>query len=231
VPGARLHRADRVPERQDRKLHFSDDGAPGDYWVYDGKTLPMKRINASAGMHFMVEEWCGQSGGRLIPLCLVPLWDVELAADEVRRNADRGVRAVAFSEIPYHLGLPSIHSGYWDPFRRACAETRTSVNMHIGSWSNMPTSSRDAPNGVGVVLTFANSATSLVDFLFSGVLVRFPALKLAYSEGQIGWLPYVIEPIDDVWEQHRAWAGLPAYRLHLARHEKDRRTGLRRTAA
>jgi hypothetical protein len=110
---------------------------------------------------FMVEEWCGQSGGRLIPLCLVPLWVVELAADEVRRNADRGVRAVAFSEIPYHLGLPSIHSGYWDPLWRACAETRTSVNMHIGSSSKMPTSSRDAPNGVGVVLTFANSATSL----------------------------------------------------------------------
>jgi predicted TIM-barrel fold metal-dependent hydrolase len=261
---------------QDWKLHFSADGAPGDYWVYDGKMLPMKRINASAGMpldlrentpitfdemrpgcydvtarladmdaghveaslcfptmprfcgqtfaeaadkelalacvraynDFMVEEWSGQSGGRLIPLCLVPLWDAELAAAEVRRNAGRGVRAVAFSEIPYHLGLPSIHSGYWDPLWRACAETGTSVNMHIGSSSKMPSSSPDAPNGVGVVLTFANSATSLVDFLFSGVLVRFPELRLAYSEGQIGWLPYVIERIDDVWEQHRAWAGL-----------------------
>ena len=37
---------------------------------------------------WMVEEWCGDSGGRLIPLCLIPLWDVELAAAEVRRNAD-----------------------------------------------------------------------------------------------------------------------------------------------
>ena len=157
---------------------------------------------------WMVEEWCGDSGGRLIPLCLIPLWDVGLAVKEIRRNAARGVRAVTFSEIPTYLGLPSIHSGYWDPFWRACAETGTSVNMHIGSSSKMPTSSRDAPNGVGVVLTFANSATSLVDFLFSGVLVRFPALRLAYSEGQIGWLPYVIERIDDVWEQHRAWAGL-----------------------
>ena len=72
---------------------------------------------------FMVEEWCGDSGGKLIPLCIIPLWDAELAAAEVRRNAARGVRAVCFSEIPPHLGLPSIHSGYWDPFFAACEET------------------------------------------------------------------------------------------------------------
>ncbi len=86
---------------------------------------------------WMVEEWCGDSGGRLIPLCLIPLWDAELAAEEVRRNADRGVRAVCFSEIPPYLGLPSVHDPdhYWDPFFRACAETQTIVNMHIGSSS------------------------------------------------------------------------------------------------
>ena len=44
---------------------------------------------------FMVDEWAGGSGGRLIPLCVVPLWDPELAAAEIRRNAARGVRAVA----------------------------------------------------------------------------------------------------------------------------------------
>jgi hypothetical protein len=41
---------------QEWKLHFSDDGVPGDYWVYDGKALPMKRINASAGMPLDLRE-------------------------------------------------------------------------------------------------------------------------------------------------------------------------------
>ena len=49
---------------------------------------------------------------------------------------------------------------------------------------------------------------SLADFLFSGVLVRFPELTLAYSEGQIGWLPYILERVDDVWREHRAWGGV-----------------------
>nr|WP_311984689.1 amidohydrolase family protein [Parafrankia sp. CH37] len=72
---------------------------------------------------WMIDEWCADSGGRLIPLCLIPLWDAELAAAEVRRNAARGCRAVCFSEIPPHLGLPSIHSGSWEPFLAACVDT------------------------------------------------------------------------------------------------------------
>jgi predicted TIM-barrel fold metal-dependent hydrolase len=157
---------------------------------------------------WMVDEWCGDSGGRLIPLPIIPLWDAELAAAEVRRNAARGAHAVCFSEIPAVLGLPSIHTGEWDPFFAACAETRTVVCMHIGSSSKMPATSADAPVAVAATLSFGNAMSSLTDFLFSGVLVRFPDLKLAYSEGQIGWIPYILERADDVWLEHRAWGGV-----------------------
>jgi predicted TIM-barrel fold metal-dependent hydrolase len=157
---------------------------------------------------WMMEEWCADSGGRLIPLCLIPLWDPDLAASEVRRNAARGCHAVCFSEIPSHLGLPSIHTPHWDPFFAACEETETTVCMHIGSSSRMPATSPDAPNAVAATLSFNNAMASLSDYLFSGVLVRFPRLKLAYSEGQIGWLPYVLERADNVWRDHRAWVGV-----------------------
>src|SRR5680860_90315 len=156
----------------------------------------------------MVDEWCGDSGGRLIPLCLIPLWDVELAAAEVRRNAARGVRAVCCSEIPPHLGLPSIHTDHRDPLFAACAETATVVCMHIGSSSKMPATSADAPVAVAATLSFGNAMASLTDFLFSGVLVRVPTVELAYSEGQIGWIPYILERADDVWREHRAWGGV-----------------------
>ena len=157
---------------------------------------------------WMVDEWCGDSGGRLIPLPIIPLWDAELAAAEVRRNASRGARAVCFSEIPAVLGLPSIHTGDWDPFFAACAQTGTVVCRHIGSSSKMPATSADAPVAVAATLSFGNAMSSLTDFLFSGVLVRFPDLKLAYSEGQIGWIPYILERADDVWLEHRAWGGV-----------------------
>jgi predicted TIM-barrel fold metal-dependent hydrolase len=153
---------------------------------------------------WIIDEWCAGDGyGKLIPLTLIPLWDANLAADEVRRCADKGSFAVAFSENPVPLGLPSVHDKdrFWDPFFRACEETDTIINMHIGSSSKMPSTSPDAPFIVSSVLTFQNAMGSLVDYLFSGVFDRFPKMKIAYAEGQVGWMPYVLERADKLWEE------------------------------
>ncbi|MFI5953897.1 amidohydrolase family protein [Cryptosporangium sp. NPDC051539] len=152
--------------------------------------------------NFVVEEWCGDSGGRHIPLPVVPLWDPALAAAEVRRNAARGARAVTFSEVVGHLGFPSIHHGNWDAFFAACEETGTVLCMHIGSSSKMMPVPPDAPDVLTTTLQFTNSYASMADFIFSGVLDRFPSLKLAYSEGQAGWLPYAIERMDHAYTHH-----------------------------
>jgi predicted TIM-barrel fold metal-dependent hydrolase len=159
---------------------------------------------------WMIDEWCAGTHDRLIPLIIVQLWDPALAAAEVRRNAARGNHAVTFSEIPAFLGLPSMHdaNGFWDPFLAACEETDTVVCMHIGSSSKMPSTSTDAPAAVGSTLTYMNAAMSMTDWLMSGLFERFPRLKIAYSEGQIGWIPYVLERADKVWEDNRGWGGV-----------------------
>ena len=173
---------------------------------YEGHDKDLGLACVKAYNDWMVEEWCGDSGGRLIPLGIIPLWDVDAAAAEVRRNAARGVPAVCFSELPYHLKLPTIHSGYWEPFFQACAETGTVIAMHIGSSSKMPAASPDAPPSVSATLAFGNAMFSLVDFLMSGILVRHPDLKLMYAESQIGWIPYALQRVDQVWEDNQAWA-------------------------
>ena len=177
---------------------------------YEAKDKELAMLCVRAYNDWMVEEWCGESGGRMLPLCIVPLWDPVAAAAEVRRNAARGVHAVCFSEIPTNLGLPSIHDkdGYWKPFFAACNETATTINMHIGSGSKMPSTSPDAPAAVGSTLTFANCCFSMVDWLMSGVFTEFPNLKIAYSEGQIGWIPYILERANNVWEENRGWGGI-----------------------
>jgi predicted TIM-barrel fold metal-dependent hydrolase len=154
---------------------------------------------------WMVDEWAGDSGGRLVPLCIVPLWDAQLAADEVRRNAARGVRAVAFSELPGKLDLPTIHSGEWDPFFAACNDTGTAIFMHIGSGSMWLTSSPDAPPAVTASLVFLTSVMALTDWLLSGVLARYPNLRICFAEGQVGWIPYVLERADNLWAK-AVWA-------------------------
>jgi predicted TIM-barrel fold metal-dependent hydrolase len=173
----------------------------------EAKDLELGLACVKAYNDWMVEEWCEPSNGYNIPLCIMPLWDPHLAAEEIRRNAARGVRAVCFSEIPPRLGLPSIHTGEWDPMIDACNETGTVICMHVGSSSTMPVASPDSPEGVGGTLAFNNAMASMADWLWSGKMVQFPDLKLAYSEGQIGWIPYALERADTVWEQHDSWMG------------------------
>ena len=70
---------------------------------------------------WMIDEWCaGEGRGRLIPLTIVPLWDVELAVQEVHRCAAKGSYAIAFSENPHPLGLPGL------PHRRSTYRRRPS---------------------------------------------------------------------------------------------------------
>jgi len=159
---------------------------------------------------WMIEEWCGGAGrGRLIPLTLVPLWDPDLAAAEVRRCAAKGSYAIAFTENPAKLGFPSLHSGKWDPLWAACEETHTVVSMHIGSSSSMPTTSDDAPLAVSMSLNAQNAQGSVCDWIFSRTLERFPSIKLAYAESQAGWMPFLFERMDGVWHEGVGGVELP----------------------
>ena len=154
---------------------------------------------------WMIDEWCGSSGGRLIPLCIVPLWDAERAAKEIYRLAEKGCRAVAWSELPAWLGRPGLHGDFWDPFLKACEETQTVICMHIGSGTKTVQTSPEAPTVVTANLIVCNSAASMIDWIFSGKFEQFPNLKLLYAESQIGWIPYFIERADDTWRTHQ-WA-------------------------
>jgi predicted TIM-barrel fold metal-dependent hydrolase len=151
---------------------------------------------------FLIDEWCaGDAYGKQIPVTIVPLWDADLAADEIRRCAAKGSHAVTFSEVPPLLGLPSLYSGYWDPFFAACDETDTVINMHVGSSSTMLTTSPDAPVMMVAALNHTYLSAAYCDWMFSGKLAQFPNLRIALSEGQVGWWPYMMERVDSLWER------------------------------
>ena len=159
---------------------------------------------------WMIDEWCGGAGrGRLVPLTLIPLWDPEASAAEVRRCAAKGSHAIAFSENPAKLGFSSLYTGDWDPLWAACEETETTISMHIGSSSSMPTTSADAPLAVSMSLNAHNAQGSVCDWVYSRTLERFPTLKLAYAESQVGWMPFQYERMDGVWHESVGGVDLP----------------------
>jgi predicted TIM-barrel fold metal-dependent hydrolase len=169
------------------------------------KDVALAMVRAYNDWH--IDEWCGSYPGRFIPCALPAIWDAEVLAAEVRRTAAKGCHSITFSENPNKLGWPSLHSDHWDPFWKACSDENVVVCMHIGSSSQITVTAPDAPFDVILTLTPMNIVQAATDLVWSQVLRKFPDLKVALSEGGIGWIPYFLERIDYNYQRHHAWTG------------------------
>jgi predicted TIM-barrel fold metal-dependent hydrolase len=156
---------------------------------------------------WMIEEWCGAAPGRYIPLILIPMWDPPEAAREMERCAAKGATAFMFSENPSKLGLPTIHdrNRYWDPVMSAANDLEMVVSMHVGSSSEVPQIAPDSPFMANLAWGAIRTSGAMLSWLFSGMFTRYPKLKIALSEGEIGWMPYFLERAEQVVDKQRHW--------------------------
>ena len=168
-------------------------------------------LSLQAFNDFVCEEWAAAAPGRYIPLVLLPLWDQAACVREIERTAAMGAKAIAYSENPARQGVPSIHDATrcWDPVFDAAQQAGMPLCMHIGSSSHIPKTAADAPRMIDFAITPLNATYALTDWLLSGHFERFPNLVTCYSEGGIGWMPWVIERCDYTWERHRSWVDSP----------------------
>lgn len=152
-----------------------------------------------------VDEWCGAHPDRFIPCGILPLFDVDEAAREVHRLAAKGCFAVTFSENPAGLGMPSIHTREWDPLFAACSDTGTVLCCHVGSSSKQASTGPDAPPPVPMSLSTTMTIYTLGDLLWADFWHRFPQLRFALTEGDIGWIPYFLQRAEHTLNRHNAW--------------------------
>ena len=147
---------------------------------------------------WLFEEWYSPYPERIIPMGITWLTDPELGAEEIRRNAARGFRSVTLPERPHRLDLPSIFEPYWEPIIRACAETETVISLHVGSSGMADFPAGCPPVQLAATLFGQMSLTACAEWLWSEWAVRYPTLKIAMSEGGIGWVAMLIDRLDNI---------------------------------
>ena len=159
--------------------------------------------------NWMYEEWYSAYPQRIIGCGIVYLTDPQIAAQEIRRNAARGFTSVTLPERPHMIGLPSLWDrDYWDLVLTACVETGTVISLHVGS-SGGHTVPGVFSLPLGATLFGAQSLTAASEWLWSEIPVRYPDIKIAMSEGGIGWVPMLIDRLDNIIDRSGYGLGWP----------------------
>jgi len=179
------------------------DFAGGRLHKVEDRGLATRHMQAYNDWH--VDEWCAAYPGRFIPCAILPTYDMDATVAELKRMADKGCHNVSISENPTHQGLPSIHNEYWDPFWKAVADNDTTICLHIGGGNPAPHASMETPIEAWITTMPMSISTGASDWLQLRALRDFPDMRIALSEGGIGWVPYFLERADYVNSRHKYW--------------------------
>ncbi len=148
------------------------------------------------------------SNGRLLPMALMPWWNIDHCVAEVQRALKLGLRGIVMCSDPDSVGLPDLGDDAWLPFWEACSDAELPVNFHIGAsetsfnmfgraaWPSMGMRQKLA---LGSASLFMENSRVIGNMLYSGILERFPALKIVSVESGIGWIPFMLEALDYEW--------------------------------
>jgi len=145
------------------------------------------------------------SGNRLLPMPVLPAWDVGESVREAERVARLGARGVNMTSDPQDLGSPDLANRAWDPLWDVCDDLKLPVHFHIGAsltamnfYGNYfwPSQHEYVKPAIGGTLLFINNARVVVNVILCGMLDRHPGLKLVSVESGIGWIPFILETMD-----------------------------------
>jgi len=146
-----------------------------------------------------------ESGGRLMPMAVMPWWDLDEMVAEASRAKGLGLHGVNTSTGPHNHGLPDLGAPHWDPFWACCADLGLPVNFHIGAadsdfaWFgtvSWPSLKADFKLGLGSAMLYLNNAAVVGNLVYAGVLERHPDLQIVSVESGLGWIPFLMEALD-----------------------------------
>lgn len=172
------------------------------------KSLSLKAIQVYNDVQAQIQA---DSKDRLVPLPLMPAWDIQESIAEARRVAAMGARGVNMTPNPNEIGALDLGCPEWDPFWQACEDLHLPVHFHIGASVTQSTfhgaftwgsHSDDTKLAIGGAMLFIGNAAVAINFVVSGIFDRHPDLKVVSVESGVGWVPFLLEAIEYEMEEN-----------------------------
>lgn len=150
-----------------------------------------------------MSDWQQQSGGRLLPQAMLPFWDMQATLKETRRvKEELHLTGVTITDRVEAFGQPDFSQPAWEPFWELVNDLELPVDFHIGAglttlapmdqftWSSFSLQQKVA---VFATIAYTDTAPTILNFIHSGMLDRYPKLKIVSVESGCGWIPFAIE--------------------------------------
>lgn len=203
----------------DRSLIFPSNGM-----AVRGIRDPELLLACTHAYNESIWDWC-QAGDadRLIALNMIPDVDTGAALAELKWSLDTGFKGGMLTGWPSGSGRPQPED---EPIWARAEEAGYVICLHTGG----PTSAERGPTGPSIeggemrppVRTAdligpgksSPKGTNVTWFVLSGILERYPHLKIALVETGSGWLPFYLEQLDDAF--YRARTDPPFDQLTMA---------------
>jgi predicted TIM-barrel fold metal-dependent hydrolase len=157
-----------------------------------------------------------ESNDRIFCMASLPYWDKDLLNKETRRIIDMGVRGVVMPDRPERVGISGFIgpdgkvSPFWEGFFEMCSESGTPLNFHLNSaldadsaiWDNL---GFDQRLPIHAMLHHMGCCATLANFMVSGLLDKYPRLKIGLIESGSGWVPFVLEAMEHQLDEFRTF--------------------------
>jgi predicted TIM-barrel fold metal-dependent hydrolase len=154
-------------------------------------------------------EYCAYAPRQLTGMALISLYEIGEAVKELRICRKQGLRGAMIwasppEERPYADTM-------YDPFWAAAQEMEMPLSLHaVTGMGRESQALRVMGREVKPLDRYIQSVTlgdevkrSLTVLVFSGVLERFPSLKIVSAENEVSWLPFVIQRWDQTFQHYR----------------------------
>ena len=147
-----------------------------------------------------IAEFADHAPNRFHALALISLNDVVESIQELERSKNLGLKgAMIWGSTPD--GMPSFATSAYDPFWRAAQELEMPVSLHViaGGAPHIPMVHES--HFARYMNVIHEVQGSLIDIVCSGVLERFPRLRIVSAENDVGWFPHFLFRLDHAYEK------------------------------